>query len=121
MTSEYPPASRQILANWIGGSLKDKAEAYRKASPVTYVNRGDAPALLFQGTKDQLVPYQQAIVMIEAMTRAGVSGRAELFAGFDHGWGGVDLVRTGMETFAFFDRYLKRNVQSTNAQGPSTQ
>lgn len=108
MTTEYPPTSKNILATWIGGSLADKADAYKKASPITYVKPGSAPMLLFQGTKDVLVPYQQAIVMVEAMTKAGVPGRVELIAGANHGWGGDEMARTGVETLAFFDKYLRQ-------------
>ena len=41
------------------------------------------------------------------MTAAGVPGRVELLVGAGHGWGGDDMKRTMIETFAFFDRYLK--------------
>ena len=107
LTAEYPPASRDIVRTWIGGTMQEKMDAYKKASPITYVNPGDAPMLLFQGTKDVLVPYQQAIVMIEAMTKAGIPGRAELIAGANHGWGGEEMARTARETNEFFAKYLK--------------
>ena len=52
---------------------KDEAIA-RRASPITYVNAGDPPMLLIQGTKDPLVPHDQAVQMVEAATKAGVPG-----------------------------------------------
>lgn len=58
-------------------------QAYKLASPTTYVSAGDAPMLLFQGTKDRLVPYNQAYKMVDALTSAGVPGRAELLVGAD--------------------------------------
>ena len=63
--------------------------------------------LLYQGTKDSLVPYDQAIQMATALTKAGVGGRVELLLGIDHGWGGKEMERTVRDTFAFFDEELK--------------
>ncbi len=104
---EFPDASRPIVEKWIGGTKKDKPEEYRKASPIVYVNKGDAPTLLIQGTKDPLVPHAQATAMVEAMTAAGVPGRCDLIVGAGHGWGGAELNRTVDATYAFFDQHLK--------------
>ena len=81
LTAEYPDQSKAIVRSFIGGDLKEMPEAYRRASPITYVNSGDAPMLLFQGTADVLVPYEQAYLMVSAMQKAGVPGRVELIAG----------------------------------------
>jgi acetyl esterase/lipase len=107
VSAEYPPASRGIVRNFLGGGRDDKPEEYRKASPVTYVSKGDAPVLIVQGTKDPLVPHSQAYVMVDALTAAGVPGRADLIVGAGHGWGGLELARTLEVTFAFFDQHLK--------------
>jgi acetyl esterase/lipase len=107
LTAEYPDLSKAIVRNFIGGDIKELPDAYRRASPITYVRPGDAPMLLFQGTADVLVPYNQAVLMISAMQKAGVPGRAELISGANHGWGGPEFVRTANETFEFFDKWLK--------------
>jgi dipeptidyl aminopeptidase/acylaminoacyl peptidase len=78
------------------------------ASPVTHVDRSDTPMLLYQGTKDRLVPYQQAFVMTDALTKAGVSGRVELLLGADHGWGNPELARTLAGATSFFDQHLRK-------------
>jgi acetyl esterase/lipase len=106
-TKEYPEKSRGIVKAFIGGTLQEKADAYRRASPITYVTRGDAPILHLQGTKDPLVPHDQVYAMVDAMTAAGVPGRADLIVGAGHGWGGAELVRTVDATYAFFDAHLK--------------
>ena len=106
LTREYPPTSKAIVREFIGGSKEEKADAYKKASPITYVNAGDAPMLLFQGTKDVLVPYEQAFVMAQALSKAGVPGRVELLLGRNHGWGGKEITRTVEASWTFFDRYL---------------
>jgi acetyl esterase/lipase len=57
-----------------------------RASPLRYVDHGDAPMLLFQGTKDHLVEPFHARLMVDALTRAGVPGRAVFMVGLGHGW-----------------------------------
>jgi acetyl esterase/lipase len=107
LTTDFPPTTRTVLRDLFGGTREDKLEAYRRASPITYVSAGDAPMLLYQGTKDSLVPYEQAIQMATALTNAVVSGRVELLLGTDHGWGGKELERTTQDSLAFFDEKLK--------------
>jgi acetyl esterase/lipase len=106
-----PDASRGLVVDFLGGTKEQKQEAYNRASPVTYVNGGDAPTLIFQGTKDPLVPHDQAIAMVEAMTKAGVPGRVEFLLGASHGWPNPELNRTIRETFAFFDQHLKNTAR----------
>ena len=105
---EFPEASRGIVSKWIGGTREEKKEAYKAASPVTYVSKGDAPTLLIQGTKDVLVPHDQAYRMADALTAAGVPGRVDLILGAGHGWGGAELLRTADAMYAFFDAHLKK-------------
>ena len=105
--TDVPASVHGLLKNFLGGLPAEKPLAYRQASPITYVTPGDAPMLLFQGTRDPLVPHTQAYAMVEAMTRYNVPGRVELLVNASHGWGDPDLKRTIAETFAFFDQYLK--------------
>lgn len=106
LIGDFPAISLQILDNFLGGDMKAKAADYRRASPLTYVNAGDAPMLLFQGTKDPLVPYDQAFQMVSSLDKAGVAARAEILVGAAHGWGDPDLARTKRETYEFFDEKL---------------
>ncbi len=105
---DLPPTSRNIIKTWLGGDLKEKAEAARLASPITYVSKGDAPMLLFQGTVDPLIPNTQAYRMTEAMSKAGVKGRVEMILGGGHGWGGKEMEHTIDQTNRFFDQWLKQ-------------
>ena len=105
--ADLPAPSLPLVRDFIGGTAQEKPDAYAKASPVTYVSAGDAPLLIFQGTKDPLVPHTQAYKMADALTTVGVPGRVELFLGAGHGWGGELLDHTVKETFQFFDQKLK--------------
>jgi dipeptidyl aminopeptidase/acylaminoacyl peptidase len=97
-----------MLYDFLDGMPADKPDVYKAASPITYVDKGDAPMLLYQGTKDRLVPSNQANLMADAMTAAGLAGRVELLLGADHGWGNPELARTMDGTFAFFDQQLRK-------------
>jgi len=107
-SSDWPEVTGKILLNFLGGPRQEKLDLYKKASPITYVNKGDAPMLLIQGTKDGLVPWTQATAMGDALTKAGVYGRVDLILGAHHGWwtDEAETKRTADETFAFFDQFL---------------
>jgi acetyl esterase/lipase len=108
--ADLPERDRPLLVAFLGGTVDEKRDDYKRASPITYVSKDDPPILLIQGTADVLVPHTQAYRMLDAMTKVGVPGRADLIAGANHGWfnDAGETVRTGEETFAFFERYLKR-------------
>lgn len=105
--TDIPAISKPMVKDLLGGTPEEKPEAAAKASPLSFVSADDAPMLTFQGTKDPLVPYSQAIKLADAMNKAGTAGRVELMIGASHGWGGSELERTVKETFEFFDQHLK--------------
>jgi acetyl esterase/lipase len=106
LNAELPDASKPLLVTFLGGPIAEKQDLARAASPITYVTPGDPPMLLIQGTKDPLVPYQQAYEMAEALTKVGVPGRVELMLGEGHGWP-KEHTRVMAATFEFLGRYLK--------------
>ncbi|MGB7329694.1 MAG: alpha/beta hydrolase [Rubripirellula sp.] len=98
--------TKKLVVDFLGGTQADVPDAYRLASPLSHVSSGDAPMLLFQGTEDPLVPYNQAFEMAEAMTKADVPGRVELLIDAGHGWGGKLRDRTNRESVEFFGEHL---------------
>jgi acetyl esterase/lipase len=113
---DIPDICKPWVKDFLGGTPQEKPEAAAKASPLTFVSKDDAPVLTFQGTKDPLVPFNQAIKLADAMTSANVPGRVELLIGASHGWAGAELEQTVSESFRFFDRYLK--VKPPAAKSP---
>jgi acetyl esterase/lipase len=105
---DYPANVVALIDDLVGAKVGEKPELRKAASPVTYVSAGDAPTLIYQGTKDRLVPHSQAYKMADALTKAGVPGRVELLLGADHGWAGKELQHTVAGTTAFFAEHLKK-------------
>lgn len=105
--TDFPAISNGLVSNFLGSTPEEDKGERKRASPITYLDAGDAPLLIFQGTKDKLVPHTQATVMADAMTKAGVAGRIELLIGADHGWGGAEIIRSWEESLRFFGAHLK--------------
>lgn len=105
---DYPAIVHGMINDFLDSTPEENADIRKLASPVTYVDKADAPLLIYQGTKDRLVPHTQATLMADAMSAAGMPGRVELLIGADHGWGPPELNRTLEGTFAFFGEHLKK-------------
>jgi len=105
---DFPANVNGMIYDFLGGMPEERADAFKAASPVTYIDKDDAPILHYQGTKDRLVPYSQAFLLADAMTKVGLGGRIELLAGADHGWGNPEMARTAAGAIAFFDQHLKK-------------
>jgi dipeptidyl aminopeptidase/acylaminoacyl peptidase len=106
LSREFPDRAAGIVRNFIGGPVAEHKSAYEQASPLSHVNRGDAAMLLFHGTRDELVPHEQAVLMAEKLSEAGVNGRVEILIGLGHGWGGKLADHTERAGFEFFKEVL---------------
>lgn len=60
------------LINLIGGSGHDYPERYAQASPLQHVSADDPPVLLYHGTWDRLVEFEQSQKLEQALAAAGV-------------------------------------------------
>ncbi|MGI8485642.1 MAG: alpha/beta hydrolase fold domain-containing protein [Thermomicrobiales bacterium] len=69
----------------LGGPIADKPELARLASPAALVAPGDAPSLSRQGTRDDIVPFRHAEILVEAMQQAGNEVTLITMTGVDHG------------------------------------
>jgi acetyl esterase/lipase len=67
----------KLVPQFLGTSWTADPEAYRRASPVTYISRDDPPFFLYHGTRDTLVPPDHAQDLHDALLAAGV--HSELF------------------------------------------
>ncbi|HVC97390.1 MAG TPA: alpha/beta hydrolase [Pirellulales bacterium] len=118
LIGDFSTESVNILKNFLGGPMDENRELYLQASPIKYVNAGDPPMLLFAGTNDPLVQYDQAFQMATALSDAGVPGRVEFLLGAGHVFSPLEMKRTMLEAMEFFDDTLgagrDRDQFSTN-------
>jgi acetyl esterase/lipase len=100
------PADSTQIAYWLGGTRVERPDAYRDASPATFISSDDPPMYFFSGEDDILVPIASPRKMADSLKAAGITAEmypiknaGHLQALFDQG--AMD------HAFAFADRYLK--------------
>ena len=78
------PNRANAAMTWFG-SLPDREEIAKRVSPLTYVRAGLPPILSIHGDADRVVPYQHAVRLHDALTKAGVPNQLITIPGGGHG------------------------------------
>ena len=81
-------------------------EIGRQICPVTHASSDDPPTLIMHGDADQLVPIQQAQLIIDKLKSAGVDCKLVVKKGQSHGW--PDLLQDMTIIADWFDQHLKK-------------
>jgi acetyl esterase/lipase len=104
----WPDATERMIADLVGGSREKTLAAYRSASPFTYIHRGAPPVLTIHGTKDELVPFDQAKLLHASLRAAGVTTWLEPMRDKGHGgdWTSDDMKRC----VGVVQEFLARNL-----------
>lgn len=105
--SQYPEA---LL---LGGSVPERQEAAREASPVTHVSKGDAPFFTAHGTKDPVVPYAQGQEIHAALQKAGVPSLLQEMTGGGHGFRSEVLNQRVQQFFDLHLRAIPAEIETT--------
>lgn len=108
MASCYKASSvAWIFRLFLGGKADEAPEAYKAASPTTYVSDDDPPVLTIHGDKDELVPLQQAKLLDKKMKAAGVPHTLLVMEGQGHGFDAKHQQEAQKAMWDFFQKYLK--------------
>ena len=70
----------------IGGPIQEYKDRVARANPITYVSKDDSLFLIVHGDQDKLVPYQQSVLLKDALEEAGVPVTFYRVEGGGHGW-----------------------------------
>jgi arylsulfatase A-like enzyme/dienelactone hydrolase len=93
----------------MGTTCEANPEPCKKNSPITHVSADDPPFLLVHGTRDPLVPFEQSVLMRDALKAADVEANLVAIEGAGHGWpiNSPFGERALQEAVPFFERHLK--------------
>lgn len=103
---------RRILRITEYGDPDKDAEALKKLSPVTYLDRVKSPLLVIQGVNDPRVPAGEAIQLHDALAKRGVSSPLILFP--DEGHGASKRANLVLE-IGHVIRFLEENLKGKTA------
>ncbi len=112
------PADSDRIAYWLGGTRAEKPDAYREASPITYVTPDDPPMFFFHGGADQLVRPTSPQAMVARLKAVGVPAEFYEIPGADHMLAASDRP-TVLEALAFVDRHLGQKPSAAVAASKS--
>ncbi|MFO0919410.1 MAG: alpha/beta hydrolase [Planctomycetaceae bacterium] len=101
-------AARPYFVALCGGTPDSAAEAYKKASPISYVSKDDPPVLTLHGEKDTLILVDQAKLLNETMKEVGVPHELLILPDQGHGFTGEGAKHANDALWAFFDKQLKK-------------
>ncbi len=108
-TRDWPrDLEKEVIEPFLGGSFADRADEYRRASPITYVTKDAPPFLFFHGSADNLVPVDQSKRLGEKLRNAGASAEVNVLEGEGHGFTDANNQKTMRRMLDFLDAQLKR-------------
>lgn len=110
LTTSYAQKTPSVQ-NLIGKSFEEAPELYKKASPVTYIHKGIPPTLTFQGTLDELVPYEQSDNLDKKIRAAGAVSYYHKLKGWPHTMDMSVKVNEYCTYYMdeFFQKYIPKN------------
>ena len=95
----------QAVQLFTRGTPESELQAFKAASPITYVRPGLPPFLIMHGDKDTIVPAQQSQELSKALKVAKVNTDLQIIPGAQHMFADPHTMNI---VFHFFDTVLKR-------------
>ncbi len=84
------------------GPYPDRLDIYRQRSPIHYTHLLSCPLILFQGLEDEVVPPNQAEMMLEALQSKGLPVAYIPFAGEQHGFRRAETIKRALDSELYF-------------------
>ncbi len=91
------------LLSLTGCTQDNYSETLPKLSPLSHADKISAPVIFFQGTKDAVVPLEQAQTMSAALKKRNIPTRLFVFEGEGHGFRKQETIISALtEEYAFY-------------------
>jgi len=84
------------------GPYPDRLDIYRQRSPINYTNLLSCPLILFQGLEDEVVPPNQAEMMLETLQSKGLPVAYIPFEGEQHGFRRAETIKRALDSELYF-------------------
>ncbi|GIX07327.1 MAG: hypothetical protein KatS3mg115_1730 [Candidatus Poribacteria bacterium] len=92
----------------IGGRISEHPDRVAQANPITYIRSECPPFLVIHGERDEIVPFHQSVLLVEALKGSGVPVEFLAFPEADHSLNIPGLDRKVLE---FFRRELNQGAE----------
>ena len=80
------------------GAYPEARELYRERSPIVHVEAFSRPLIVFQGLEDEVVPANQATIIVDALRAKGVPVSYIAFEGEQHGFRREENIRRALDS-----------------------
>ena len=84
------------------GRFPEHKERYRERSPINHIDSLSAPMIVLQGLDDEIVPPNQAELMVDALQDKGLPVAYLTFEGEQHGFRQAANIRRALEAELYF-------------------
>lgn len=112
LTTETARTASEVT-RFLGITYDENPQRFAQASPITYIDGDCPPTLIFHGTVDQLVPYEQSEILARKLKAAGVPCELHLLEGWPHTMDAAQAVNDYCRYYldAFLEEYVPRPMQ----------
>lgn len=99
-----------LFPSFLGGPYEENQELARKLSPAEYLNKTSPPILLLHGDKDQVLPYQNSVYMMEVSRQCNADVDLLTVTNGLHGFHGEDVHPTMEEINQIAGKFIIENL-----------
>lgn len=108
------PMDNTVMAYFLGGSRREKPDAYFAASPTAHISSSDPVTQIIHGEQDLVVPVAGSRQFHRSQVAAGIDSRLDVVAGQGHMLTFLDP-KTGEKVVDFFREVLMNATPSMPA------
>ncbi len=79
----------------LGAAVRDVPDKVAAANPITYISARTCPFCIVHGDQDSLIPWQQSVLLRDALVAQGIPVEFQLVAGAGHGGSAINTACAG--------------------------